>query len=287
MDKHCEQVLETLWTAEAALGPEAPGVLEARRHVAECAACRDWLRRDSVLTGRIRDLRVGGATPCRGDMRESILRALEEHPVAAGSSARAGQTAATPGDAGSGPGAQSGVESHGGMADRFRARVRRWPAWTEGLVAAAAATILIAGGLTLSRSLDSGLSNEAIVADFHRQALPEIVRRDLPRAEVEAFYAAQFPGEGPKLMIDAPVTKVGVCNLEGRMGVMVEYDWSGSRLVYYQVPRDRSDSPGDSMRKSRDGDLNVVRWGDARYDYILVSAMPPESMEQLARQHST
>ncbi|MGI9038637.1 MAG: hypothetical protein ACR2GQ_07225, partial [Gemmatimonadota bacterium] len=71
MDAHCEQVLEPLWAAEATEGPDAPEVTEARRHVAECAACRDWLRRDAALAGRVRDLRLGGATPCRDDVRAS------------------------------------------------------------------------------------------------------------------------------------------------------------------------------------------------------------------------
>lgn len=268
MDAHCERLLERLWAAEATEGPDAAEVTEARRHVAECTSCREWLRRDAVLAGRVRDLRLGGATPCRGDVRASILQALDEHP----------QDPRHPEEH------PDHTEHPVGLGDRLRDRWRRWPAWVEGVAAAAAAGILLAGGLTLSRSLDSGLSNEAIVADFHRQALPEIARADLSREEVEAFYRAQFPGEGPKLMIDAPVTKVGVCNLEGRMGAMVEYEMKGSRLVYYQVPREVGDSSAEKMRTSRDGELNVVRWGDARYDYILVSAMPSESLETLARQ---
>jgi hypothetical protein len=83
MDAHCEQVLERLWAAEAAEGVDAPEVAEARRHVAECDSCRAWLRRDAALTGRIRDLRIGGATPLTGDARASILRAIREHPEAA------------------------------------------------------------------------------------------------------------------------------------------------------------------------------------------------------------
>lgn len=264
MDAHCEQVLERLWAAEATEAPDAPEVMEARRHVAECASCRDWLKRDAVLAGRVRELRLGGASPCRDDVRASILQALRDHPDVAHDSSD-----------------ETDVVSLG---DRLKDRWRRWPPWVEGVAAAAAAGILLAGGLTLSRSLDSGLSNEAIVADFHRQALPEIARADLSREEVEAFYRAQFPGEGPKLMIDAPVTRVGVCNLEGRMGAMVEYEMHGSRLVYYQVPREAGDSSAEKMRMSRDGELSVVRWGDARYDYILVSAMPSGSLETLARQ---
>jgi hypothetical protein len=297
MDAHCEQVLERLWAAEAAEGVDAPEVAEARRHVAECDSCRAWLRRDAALTGRIRDLRIGGATPLTGDARASILRAIREHPEAAVDEAAAVGTGANGFNAaidGAGPAANAGASdaNDGGadvvsLTDRLRNRWRTWPAWVERVAALAAAAILIAGGLTLSRTLDAGLTNEAIVADFHRQALPEITRANLSREEVEAFYRAQFPGDGPQVMIDAPVTKVGVCNLEGRMGAMVEYDWSGSRLVYYQVPRGDKDSSSEKMRMSRDGELNVVRWADARYDYILVSAMPPESLEDLARRSMT
>lgn len=285
MDPRCERALELIWTAgavraagwvRAGEAPEAsetsvvresegdlegdldaadtPELAEARRHLAACAPCRAFLRRDSVLAGRIRDLRLCGATPCPEKVRAFVERELEENPS---------------------------------IMTRFQQRRRRWPAWAEGAVAAAAAALLIAGGLALSDRLQRDLPDEVFVEDFRRTALPELARQNVPLDEVEAFYRTQFGGEGPTVMLDAPVTKVAVCNLEGRMGAMVEYDWSGDRLVFYQVPRTEEGGRTVGLRTGAEGDLNVARWGDAAYDYALIAALPQEELARLARSVGT
>ncbi|HSM09622.1 MAG TPA: hypothetical protein VLA33_11510 [Gemmatimonadota bacterium] len=257
MKPRCEQALEAIWIAglsgvsETPEVHDEPEVVEARRHLAECPPCREFLRRDAVLAARLRDLRLCGATPCPERVRNSVARELEE----------------------------GGVEV--GIIDRIRNR--RWPAWAEGAAAAVTATLLIATGLTLSRQLDAGLPDEAFVEDFHRTALPEIVRPNVTHEEVTAFYRSQFGVDGPALMLDAPVTKVALCNLDGRLGALVEYDMSGERVVFYQVPRSEEGGRIGDMRTEVEGDLTVVRWVDTSYDYALVGSLPGEDLARMAR----
>lgn len=297
MDPRCERALELLWGAGVDETPDAPELVEARRHLAACPPCRAFLRRDSVLAARLRDLRLCGASPCPESVRRALARELEWETGAPTADLAVGAAGLSPdavpaatGEAAPGEGSDTNLglvdQLKENVIDRLQERHRRWPPWVEGLVAAAAATVLIAGGLVLSQQLDAGLPDEAFVEDFHRTALPEIVRQDVPRPEVEAFYRAQFGDAGPAFMLDAPVTKVAVCNLDGRMGALVEYQWSGERLVYYQVPRPEGGSVR-RLRTDREGELSVARWGDARYDYALVSSMPDEELAQLARSART
>lgn len=257
MKPRCEQALEAIWIAglsgvtETPGTPDEPEVVEARLHLAECPPCREFLRRDAVLADRLRDLRLCGATPCPDRVRDLVAQELEDG------------------------------DGEVGLLDRIRKR--RWPAWMEGAAAAAAATVLIAAGLTLSRQLDAGLPDEAFVEDFRRTALPEIVRPNVTQEEVTAFYRAQFGAEGPALMLDAPVTKVAVCNLDGRLGALVEYDMAGERIVFYQVPRSEESGRIGDMRTEVEGDLTVVRWVDTSYDYALVGSLPGEDLARIAR----
>lgn len=257
MKPRCEQALEAIWIAglsgvgETPEASDEPEVVEARRHLAECPPCREFLRRDAVLAARLRDLRLCGATPCPEHVRKSVARELEEK------------------------GADVGII--------HRIRNRRWPAWAEGAAAAVAATVLIAAGLTLSRQLAAGLPDEAFVEDFRRTALPEIVRPNVSHEEVTAFYRSQFGADGPALMLDAPVTKVALCNLDGRLGALVEYDMAGERVVFYQVPRSEEGGRIGDMRTEVEGDLTVVRWVDTSYDYALVGALPGEELARIAR----
>jgi len=282
MKPRCERALETIWVARlSGVGetPEVPGepeLAEARRHLAECPACQEFLRRDAVLAARLRDLRLCGATPCPERVRELVARQLED-----GDAELATEVAAWAAD--SSPAGPSDEAS--GIIGRIRRR--RWPAWAEGAAAAVAATLLIGAGLTLSRHLDAGLPDGAFVEDFHRTALPEIVRPNLTHEEVTAFYRNQFGGEGPALMLDAPVTKVAVCNLDGRLGALVEYDMSGERVVFYQVPRPEEGGRVGDMRTEVEGDLTVVRWVDPSYDYALVGALPGERLARIARDGRT
>lgn len=266
MKPRCEQALETIWIAglsgvtEPPESLDDPEVVEARRHLAECPPCREFLRRDAVLAARLRDLRLCGATPCPERVRALVARELENDGLVASSA--------------------SSAEGTSGIIGRIRNR--RWPAWAEGAAAAVAATLLIGTGLTLSRQLDAGLPDEAFVEDFRRTSLPEIVRPNVTHEEVTAFYRSQFGADGPAVMLDAPVTKVAVCNLDGRLGALVEYDMSGERVVFYQVPRsDEGGRIGDMRTEVEDG-LTVVRWVDPSYDYALVGSLPGEELARIA-----
>ncbi len=257
MKPRCEQALEAIWIAglsgvtETPEAPDEPEVIEARRHLAECPPCREFLRRDAVLADRLRDLRLCGATPCPEQVRVLVARELGDEDVEAGIVGRI--------------------------------RKRRWPAWVEGAAAAVAATLLIGAGLTLSRQINPGLPDEAFVEDFRRTALPEIVRPNVTHEEVTAFYRSQFGADGPALMLDARVTKVAVCNLDGRLGALVEYDMAGERIVFYQVPRSEDNGRIGDMRTEVEGDLTVVRWVDTGYDYALVGSLPGEDLTRIAR----
>lgn len=274
MKPRCEQALEAIWIAglsgvtETPAAPDEPGFVEARRHLAECPPCREFLHRDAVLADRLRDLRLCGATPCPERVREHVARKLEVEGVEPGTGAGAAPPAST---------------AHGRSGIIERIRNRRWPAWAEVAVAACAASVLIAAGLTLSRRLAAGLPDEAFVEDFRRTALPEIVRPNVTHEEVTAFYRSQFGADGPALMLDAPVTKVAVCNLDGRLGALVEYDLSGERVVFYQVPRSEEGGRIGDMRTEVEGGLTVVRWVDTRYDYALVGSLPEEDLARIAR----
>lgn len=260
MDAGCEKALERLWEAEWYEGVSSEELEDARRHLAQCGFCRAWMRRDEVLAGRLRDLRFATSRTCPQRVRAAI-----EAGMAAGPDSEA-------------------VAPASGFLDRLAERRRSWPSWAEGLIAASAAALLIAGGLTLSQQLDSNLSNETILADFHRSALPELAHHDLTDEELQAFYEAQFAGRRPQLVLDAPVKKVAVCDLDGRKGAMIEYDWDGRRLVYYQVPRKGKDGGMvEGLRMSREDGLAVARWADSSYDYVLVGAAPVETLEALAR----
>lgn len=256
MDPRCERVVELLWAADPAEGEDSSELREARRHLADCPPCRAYLERDAALAARMRELKLSLTTPCPDDVREAVMGELKLKGEGWGEL---------------------------GLADRLKAHQRRWPAWVEGLMAAAAAVVLIGGGLALSQRLDAGVSDEAFMEDFRRTALPEIVRPGVPPDEVQAFYRAQFDGDGPGLMLKAPVTKVAVCDLEGRMGALVEYDVSGQRMVFYQVPRRAEDSGSDALRTVREGDLNAARWADAKYDYALISAMSEDDLKRLVQ----
>ncbi len=278
MKPRCEQALEAIWIAglagvtDPATSRDEPEVVEARRHLAECPPCREFLRRDTVLAARLRDLRLCGATPCPDRVRELVARELEGEDVEGRAEGAAWTADTSP---------ASSADGASGIIDRIRRR--RWPAWAEGAAAAVAAAVLIATGLTLSRQLDAGLPDEAFVEDFRRTALPEIVRPNVTHEEVTAFYRSQFGADGPAFMLDAPVTKVAVCNLDGRLGALVEYDLSGERVVFYQVPRSDEGGRIGDMRTEVEGELTMVRWVDTSYDYALVGSLPGEDLARIAR----
>lgn len=278
MKPRCEQALEAIWIAglsgvtEAEESPDEPEVVEARRHLAECPPCREFLRRDAVLAARLRDVRLCGATPCPERVRELVARELEDEAVEIGPGAGDAPAASSP-------------DAASRIIDRIRKR--RWPAWAEATAAAAAAALLIGAGLTLSGQLNAGLPDKAFVEDFRRTALPEIVRPNVTPEEVTAFYRSQFGADGPALMLDARVTKVAVCNLDGRLGALVEYDMSGERVVFYQVPRSEEGGRIGDMRTEVEGELTVVRWVDTSYDYALVGSLPGEELTRIARSART
>lgn len=284
MKDRCERALEIVWDARHAEGPDTPEVAEARRHLAACPPCRAYLRRDEVLAARLREIRLSPSTPCPESVRSRVAREMANEDAV--TSAIEGSVAAA--HAAARTGSDEGIVDtlKHNLIDRLQGRRRHWPPWVEGAIAAGAAAVLIAGGLALSQRLEAGLPNEAFVEDFQRTALPEIVRQPVSPEDVQAFHQAHFGSEGPAIMLDMPVTKVALCKLDGRMGTMVEYDWSGERLVFYQVPRD-GNGPNGEMRATREGELNMARWADARYDYALVSSMPGEEMMELARRART
>lgn len=258
MDLRCEQVLKRLGPLTEAgelISPTLPE--DVREHLDTCSDCQIFLRRDASLRRRLQALRA--ATTGRGfpeNAREALMARI----------AREGET------------------SRPDIQPAPTGRSRRFPAWTEAAVAAAAAVVLLAGGLSISQSIEEPLSDGAFAQDFIQAALPEIELNNVTVTQVAAFYEEQF-GDlmSPAKLLDAPITRVAVCVVEGRRGAMVEYDFKGERLVYYQLPLDGGRASND-LRSGREGDLNVTRWGDDRSEHVLVSPLPEEQLQDLAKE---
>ena len=258
MDLRCEQVLKRLGPLTDAgelMSRELPA--DVREHVDRCADCQAFLRRDASLRRRLQTLRTAAAGNRFPEASRTALLAR----------------LALEGDAAEpdiGPG-------------RSR-RSRRWPAWTEAAVAAAAAIALLAGGLTISQRIREPLSDRALARDFIQAALPEISSGHFTATQVAAFYEQQFGGQmSPARLLDAPVTKVAVCDVDGRRGAMVVYDFEGERLAYYQFPLNGA-AASDGLTSRMEGDLNVTRWRDERSEHVIVSRAPSERLEGLARE---
>lgn len=252
MQSRCEQALESLWPLGEPGGPDSPELAaEARRHLEECIPCQEFLRRDATLQRRLRDLRLArGADRYPDHARTALLAQLT-----------GGDPAVRP------------IES---------ARSRRFPAWLEAAVGTAAAVVLLAGGLMVSRSAHPAVSDGAFARDYQLAALPELVSTELTSSQVADFYDRQFGGRmQPARLLDAPVRRVAVCDVEGRRGAMVEYEIDGARLVYYQLPLEGIEGT-DKLRTTREGSLNMARWGDGESEHVIVSEMPTERLEDIA-----
>ena len=254
MDVRCEQALERLWPLTDPGELNSPDLVAAREHLQQCGACRAFFRRDANLGRRIHDLRT------------TRVSGLSEARHAAVRLQLAGDAAASDPD----------------IRPIRSGRRRRLPAWTESAVAAAAAIVLLGGGLTLSRNIETPLSNGAFAKDFMHAELPELESANLSPTQVAAFYEKQFGDQmAPARLLDAPVKRVAVCEVDGRRGAMVEYEFAGERLVYYQIPLDGR-LPGNDLRTGREGSLNVARWGDDRSEHVLVSALPVQNLKAMA-----
>ena len=62
---------------------------------------------------------------------------------------------------------------------------------------------------------------------------------------------------------------------------MVEYDFDGARLVYYQLPLEGMHGT-EKLRTTREGSLNMARWGDGESEHVIVSEMPAEHLKDIA-----
>jgi len=253
MDEHCEQALETLWPPTESGRFESPELTAAREHVEQCTACQAFLCRDDNLGKRLRELDTVGSASLSEACRAKLQQLLKSDSVDS--------------------------EAYSEVTFIQLRRRIRWPAWTEG-IAAAAAIVLIAGGLAISRSIGAPLTDGAFTTDFIRTELPGLESGGVTPTQVAAFYAKQF-GErmDPARLLDAHVTRVTVCVVQGNRGAMVEYELGGERLVYYQLPLDGRRAPSH-LHSGQVGELNVARWGDDRSEHVLVSSLPVENLEE-------
>lgn len=252
MDPRCEQALENLWPlGEPGRGDSAELAAAARRHIEECGACQEFLCRDRTLQRRLREIRPGSSADCfPEEARTTLLAHL----------------------AGREPGVRA-IES---------ARSRRLPAWFEAAIGTAAAVVLLASGLVFSSSAQSPVPDNAFARDYTLAALPQLVSTELTPSQVAAFYERQFGDVmEPAALLAAPVRRVAVCDVDGRRGAMVEYDFEGERLVYYQLPLEGME--GTKLRTGREGSLNMARWGDAESEHVIVSEMPADTLMSIAR----
>ncbi len=260
MDLGCEQALERLWPLTEPGGLDSPDLVAAREHLRHCRACQAFFRRDASLGSRLRDLKTAGSTP----LSDACVQELRVHLA--------------------GVAKISGADAH--VRPIQAGRRKDWRSYTE-VFAAAAAIALLAGGLAISRSIQRPLEDGAFTKDFMHAELPEIESGNLTPVQVMAFYAEQFGDRmDPARLLDARVTRVAVCDIEGRRGAMVEYELGGERLVYYQIPLDGGRTTTD-LRTGSQGGLNVARWGDARSEHVLVSSLPIEDLKAYAHEQRT
>ena len=260
----CDRVREILWPLDRPRS-HVPEEEAAREHLTGCFSCRVFFLRDAEISRMLRRLGEGAEITATSGLRLSVARAL---------SVASGRTVAEPSD---------GAVIEIAVAERpSRLRGRR-----QEFTAAAAALLLLVGGQYLASRYGGGLDTARFATDFVRTAAVDFDRPGLDVRQIGEFYQVEL-GRNivPVALHQAPVTRATVCDLEGELGSMIEYDLGGTRLVHYRFPLDasRAGSPVAGAPVSVDSKrgVQVAHWADGDFEHALVSRAPGDYLVWLA-----
>lgn len=235
-------------------------VERAQRHLASCAACRDFVEETRALRAVLR--RHAPRPPAPAPVRDRVFGAVALERV---------------GGAADRPNVER--RRRAGGSDRGSRRV--WFALTLAAVLLAAVTGYAA--VHRWRAPDRlGTYVEDHLRSLHRESVrssdPEVVRRWLSRR-------VTFPVVVPRLP-SARLEGGRLCFLDGRQGVVVHYRIEGKLLSYYVMPGDGSGSAAsdaeDFRSEAKDG-YHVVVWRGAGLTHALVADLPRRRLGELAR----
>ena len=260
----CERVREVLWPLDR---PRRHVQEEqaARDHLTRCDDCRAFFLRDAEVSRLLRRIADGLEIKATPGLRVSVARALAvtRRLSAAGESGTAVVAI---------PEADLPSSSRGRRAE---------------VVAAAAALLLLLGGQILASRYGGTTDTARFAADFVRTAAVEFSEPGLDVRQVGGFYEREI-GRNivPVALHQAPVTRATVCDLDGDLGSMIEYDLGGTRLVHYRIPldADRAESPlaGAPASVSSKRGVQVAHWADSDFEHALVSRASGDYLAWLA-----
>lgn len=264
MELTCDRVREVLWPLERPRS-HVPEEEAARDHLTRCDDCRVFFLRDAEISSILCRIADGLEIEPTPGLRVSVARALAvtRRLADAGNSGTAVIEIPVPDR-------------------RHRSSGRR----TE-VVAAAATLLLLLGGLLLASRYGEASDSTRFATDFVRTAAVEFHRPGLDVRQVGGFYEREL-GRNivPVALHQAPVTRATVCDLEGELGSMIEYDLGGIRLVHYRIPLDenRAGSPVAEAPVSVDSKrgVQVAHWADGDFEHALVSRAPGDYLAWLA-----
>lgn len=241
----CEVVRELLWPLDR-LRPLVEGEEGARAHLARCAACQAFFRRDRAIGEALR--RRGPAVPTPADVRERALEALvRERPAVR------------------------------------RARHRRLrPSRSAGWAAAAAVLASVAVGIFGPRA---GGREALFAEDFLSRAVEADVVERPDRAAISAFFMRELGVQvAPVTLDEAELNRAMICLIKGKRAAMVEYEFAGRIVAHYRVPAGQTvGATPTEVRTASEAGVQVVRWSDDRFEHALVSELPAVELENLAR----
>jgi len=261
----CDRVREILWPLDRPRS-HVPEEEAARAHLTGCSGCCAFFLRDAEISRILRRLGEGAEITATPGLRLSVATAL---------SVASGRHVAEPSD---------GAVIELAVAERPSPRLRRR---RSEFLAAAAALLLLVGGQYLASRYGGGLDTARFATDFVRTAAVDFDRPGLDVRQIGEFYQVEL-GRNivPVALHQAPVTRATVCDLEGELGSMIEYDLGGIRLVHYRIPLDgsRAGSPVAGAPVSVDSErgVQVAHWADGDFEHALVSKAPGDYLVWLA-----
>jgi hypothetical protein len=258
----CERVREVLWPLDRPRS-HVPEEEAARAHLTRCAGCRTFFLRDAEIARILRRIGQRAEVAAAPGLRLSVARALDATHRS-----------------GIGDRAEPALINMPRVDRRVRLRGRR-----AELAAAVAASLLLLGGQALASRFGGGPDTGRFAADFVRTAA---VGYDPPGLDVQrigGFYQKELGRQIVAVaLFQAPVTRATVCDLQGELGSMVEYDLGGTRLVHYRIPRDPDGTaplrPEVAVASKRG--VQVAHWADEQFEHALVSKVAGEYLVWLA-----